>query len=127
MPARARPALVFGPSSAMELSSYTFEVLRGDELATLYRGRGPGGSSLLLLSLRTAFPAPDVLKRLEHEQSFRDELDPKWAARPIASANHGDHAAVVLEDPGGVPLERLIGLGMELGLSLRVAAGFHPR
>ena len=40
-------------------------------------------SQVLLLSPVAEYPAPESLKRLEHEYSLREELDPAWAARPL--------------------------------------------
>ncbi len=117
---RARlPAI--GESAAPDLSSYTFEALNGDESSTLYRGRKADDSSVLMLSLTTEYPAPDALRRLEHHYSFRDELDRLWAARPLAITNHGERTALLLADPGGVPLSRLLGPALDLGPVLRLA------
>ncbi len=63
---------------------------------------------------RSARPPP-ILDRLAHEYELRDELDAAWAARPLALAREGGRTALLLEDPGGEPLERLIGAPMELG------------
>jgi serine/threonine protein kinase len=55
------------------------------------------------------YPAPETLKRLEHECSLREALDPAWAARPIAIARHWDWTVLGLQDPGGIPLDELLG------------------
>lgn len=47
------------------------------------------------------YPASETLKRLEHEYSLSEELDPAWAARPMAITRHRDRTVLVLEDPGG--------------------------
>jgi hypothetical protein len=39
-----------------------------------------------LLSLAVQHPALESLKRLEHEYSLREELNPAWAASPMAMA-----------------------------------------
>jgi hypothetical protein len=54
------------------------------------------------------YSAAERLKRLEHEYSLREELDPAWAARPIAIARHWDRPVLVMDDPGGVPLDELL-------------------
>ena len=64
---------------------------------------------------------PESLKRLEHEYSFKAELDPAWAARPIAITFHWNRPVLVLEDPGGIPLDQLLGQASDLGSSLRRA------
>ena len=80
-------------------------------------------SQILVLSPVAEYPAPESLKRLEHEYSLREELDPAWAARPMAIARHWDRTVLVLEDPGGVPLDQLLGQPLDLAFSLRVAIG----
>jgi len=54
---------------------------------------------------------------------LRSELDPAWAARPLALARHQGRPVLVLEDPGGEPLDQLTGTAMELRKFLRVAIG----
>jgi serine/threonine protein kinase len=106
----------------IELSTRAFEVLRKDEDFILYRGRSQGdGSRILVLSPVAEHPTPECLKRLEHECSFKEELEPAWSARPIALARDSDRIVLQFEDPGGVPLDRLLGNLLELPLFLRVA------
>jgi hypothetical protein len=108
----------------IELSRYVFEALWKDEELVLYRGRNKSDASqVLVLSPVAEYPAPECLKRLEHEYSLREELDPTWAARPIAIARYWDRPVLVLEDPGGVPLDQLLGQPLDLALSLRLAIG----
>ena len=93
-----------------ELSRFTFEVLRQDEHFILYRGLSPNGSSQVLLRSPTSqHPTPQNLKWLEREYSLKEELDPAWAVRPIELANHWDRLVLVMEDPGGIPLDQLLG------------------
>jgi PAS domain S-box-containing protein len=94
----------------IELSRYVFEVLRKDNEFILYRGRSEDDPpQVLVLSPAIEYPPPQTLNRLEHEYSLREALDPRWAARPMAMARHGGRTVVVLEDPGGVPLDQLGG------------------
>ena len=105
-----------------ELSRFTFEVLRQDEHFILYRGRSTNGSSQVLLRSPTSqHPTPQNLKRLERAYSLKEELDPAWAVRPIEFANHWDRLVLVMEDPGGVPLDQLLGQPLDLAFSLRIA------
>ena len=77
---------------------------------TFYRGRSEDDrSQILVLSPVVEYPAPESLKRLEHEYSLREELDPAWTARPMAMARHWDRPVLALEDPGGVPIDQLLG------------------
>jgi serine/threonine protein kinase len=108
----------------IELSQYGFEALRKDEEFILYRGRSnDDASQVLALSPTVQRPTPERLKRLEHAYSLREELDPTWAARPIAMARHWDRPVLVLKDPGGVPLDQLLGQPLDLAFSLRLAIG----
>ncbi len=106
----------------IELSKYTLDTLRNDKEVNFYRGWSEeDNSQILVLSPGAEYPAPEILKRLEHEYSLRDELDSAWAARPIEIARHWDRTVLVLEDPGGVPLDQLLGEQLDLAFSLRVA------
>jgi hypothetical protein len=80
-------------------------------------------SEVLVLSPVAERPAPESLKGLEHEYSLREALDPRWAARPIEMGRHGACTVLVLEDPGGVPLDQLLGHPLDLAFSLRLAIG----
>ncbi len=108
----------------IELSKYILEVLRKDKEFNLYRGRSEDNrSQILVLSPGVEDPAPASLKRLEYEYSLRQELDPAWAARPMAIARHWDRTVLALEDPGGVPIDQLPGQPLDLAFSLRMAIG----
>ena len=108
----------------IELSRYILKALRKDEEFILYRGRSKDDAfQVLVLSPVVEYPTPENLKRLDHEYSLREELDPTWAARPIAIARHWDRTVLVSEDPGGVPLDQLLGQPLDLAFSLRLAIG----
>jgi PAS domain S-box-containing protein len=108
----------------IELSKYVLEVLRKDKEFNLYRGRSEDDpSQILVLSPVVEYPAPESLQRLEYEYSLREELDRAWAARAVAIARHGDRTVLALEDPGGVPIDQLLGQPLDLTLSLLVAVG----
>jgi PAS domain S-box-containing protein len=66
-------------------------------------------------------PAPAILDRLSHEYALKDELDPAWAVRPLQLVREDGRTMLVLEDPGGQPLERQLGRPMELEQFLRLA------
>jgi serine/threonine protein kinase len=53
-------------------------------------------------------PSPQGLRRLEHEYSLAAELDPAWAAKPLALTRHEGRTILVLTDPGGEPLDRVL-------------------
>jgi predicted ATPase/signal transduction histidine kinase len=105
-----------------DLSRYVAETLRKDEEFILYRGRSTSDASrVLLLSPAAEYPTRETLKRLDHEYSLKEELDSTWAARPIAMARHWDRTVLVLEDPGGLPLDQLLGQPLDVAFSLRLA------
>jgi len=107
----------------MELSSYALEPLRHDDEFALYRG-GPGNSGtpfVLLLMPASRRPALESLKKLEHEFSLRGVLDATWAVRPLELSQYKGQRVLVLEDPGGEPLDHLIHGPMEILQFLRIA------
>ena len=106
----------------IELSRYVFEALRKDKEFILYRGQSKDDASrVLVLSLAAQRPTPESLKQLEHEYSLKEELDPTWATQPIAIARHWDRPVLVLEDPGGTPLDQLLGQPLDVAFSLHLA------
>ena len=68
-------------------SEYLLEPIRNRAEFTLYRGRRRGNPMpLLAVAPTTEPPPPQTLRRLEHEYSLAAELEPAWAAKPIALA-----------------------------------------
>jgi len=114
-----------------DLSSYAFSSLRDGDFK-LHRGSGRGVAPILLVTAENTSRAS--LKRLEHEYALRAELDAAWAARPIELSLHRNRSALVLEDPGGDPLDLQLGpsLGitefLRIGISLaRALSQVHTR
>jgi predicted ATPase/signal transduction histidine kinase/GAF domain-containing protein/ActR/RegA family two-component response regulator len=101
-----------------DLSKYAFSPLRDGEV-TLYRGSGNGLPPILLAMAESGSHA--CLTRLEHEYALRADLDASWAARPIELSRHRNHMALVLEDPGGAVLDRLLGRPLGKSAFLRMA------
>src|ERR1700735_2399964 len=95
---------------------------------TLYRGRQEGNQlPVLVMALAAEYPSPQSLWRLEHEYSFAAEVDPAWAAKPLALTRHEGRAILVLKDPGGDPLDLILERGqgqpLDLTRALRIAIG----
>jgi predicted ATPase/signal transduction histidine kinase len=114
------PLFVQAPSGASpvtDLSKYEFSPLRGGE-SPLLRGFCEGLSPVLLVAIERNAP---LEARLANEYALRSELDAAWAARPMALTRHGDRTALVLEDPGGVPLDRMLGRAWDVAEFLRIA------
>jgi PAS domain S-box-containing protein len=61
------------------------------------------------------------VERLEHEYALKAELDADWAVRPVALTRYNDRMTLVLEDPGGEPLDRLLGRPLDVSHFLRIA------
>src|ERR1700679_1217545 len=102
-------AFASGILSGAESSGYVLVPLRAGADFTLYRGRQHGNPSpVLVVALTGEQPSPQSLKRLEHEYSLAAELDPGWAARPLALSRHAGRTILVLKDPGGEPLDRIL-------------------
>jgi predicted ATPase len=90
-------------------SEYELESIRESAEFTLYRARQRGNDAPLLVVATTAErPLPQSLRRLEHEYSLAAELEPAWAAKPLALTRHEGRTILVLADPGGEPLDRIL-------------------
>jgi predicted ATPase/transcriptional regulator with GAF, ATPase, and Fis domain len=114
--------------SATEPSEYVLERLREGPDFTLYRGFQTGNPlPVLVLAPNAEQPSPQSLRRLEHEYSLAAELDPAWAAQPLALTRHEGRTILTLTDPGGEPLdlvlERNEGQPLDLTRALRIAIG----
>src|SRR5919198_2396296 len=115
-------------AAVMELSEYLLETLREDGELILSRGRHRSRIDaalppVLVVAPVSERPALGSLRRMEHEYPLRAELDPGWAVRPLALAPHQGRTVLVLTDPGGEPLDRLLGRPMETAPFLRIAIG----
>ena len=101
------------------------EVLWEDGERVFCRGwrDGVDGSRNAVLAVLPAAerPTPASLDRLAHEYGLKDELDRAWAARPLELIRERGWTMLVLEDPGGEPLERLLGAPLETDHFLRLA------
>src|ERR1700692_5079491 len=99
-------------SSISGSSGYVLVPLREGADFTLYRGWQQGNpSSILAVALSAEQPSPQSLRRLEHEYSLAAELDPAWAAQPLALTRHEGRTILVLKDPGGEPMDRILDRG----------------
>src|SRR5215510_9484477 len=103
-------------------------MLHQDGEFILYRGLRKSRAearrpSILALSPVMERPAPATIKKIEHEFSLKDELDPAWAIRPIALTQQQSRTMLVFEDPDGEPLDRLLRQPVELKQFLRCSIG----
>ena len=116
-------------------STYRFSAEGDDGLQVLWedgdrlfcRGwhRGIDGDRGPVLAVLPAaeHPTPATIDLLAHEYGLRDDLDAAWAARPLELLREDGRSMLVLADPGGEPLERLVGALLEVGSFLRLAIG----
>src|SRR6202521_4627507 len=101
-----------------ELLGYAFSPLREGDIA-LYRGSGNGLAPILLVAAEET--SLGSVERLEHEYALKSELDANWAARPVALTHHNGRMTLVLEDPGGTPVGRLLGRPLGVAQFLHIA------
>ena len=107
-----------------DLTTFALERLWEDGDWVLFRGKRDAGLRRVLVAapaLRE--PLPETIAALQQAYSLAGELDPVWAARPLELVHHEGRAALLMEDPGGNPLGRLLGLPMEPSQFLRIAIG----
>src|SRR5258708_409100 len=84
-------------------------------------GNGDRAAVLAVLSA-SEHPTPSLVDRLTHEYGLKDELQGRSLVRPLALVREDGRTVLLLEDPGGEPLGRLLGGPMEMGRFLRLAA-----
>ncbi|WP_437812199.1 AAA family ATPase [Sorangium sp. So ce1078] len=109
------------------------EVLCEGSDTLLYRGVREGdGRPVVLKVLRRDYASPRALARLRHEHEVARAIDTTAIVKPYALEMLGDQPALVLEDFGGVSLDRLLEGPMPLERFLPLAvrlvqalAGLH--
>ena len=65
--------------------------------------------------------SPTSLDRLTHEYGLKDEVNAAWAVRPRTLGQERGRLMLMLEDPGGEPLDRLLDALIETGCFLNLA------
>ncbi|MBV8191703.1 MAG: serine/threonine protein kinase, partial [Alphaproteobacteria bacterium] len=115
------------PGDAPALTNDNLQVLWEDGVRALCRRRGAeadgGRKTTLAVVVAGDCPSPAHLDRLAHEYGLKDELGDEWAVRPLELRRERGRSVLVLDDPGGEPLNLLLGRPMELGRFLRLAIG----
>src|SRR5215471_1727782 len=77
--------------------------------------------AVLLVAPAADHPSRSNLDRLSHEYELKDKLDRAWAVRPLDLVRDTGRTMLVLEDESGEPVNRLLGVPMEVGRFLRLA------
>ena len=112
-------------SSWVDVGGYGgLQVLWEDGERVFCRGKShaDGDPTAALVVLPAAeHPTPVTLDRLAREYGLKDELDGAWAVRPLELVRERGRIMLVLEDTCGEPLDRLLGLPMEVRSFLRLA------
>ena len=129
--ARSRAPLRLQWSAELNLSTLfsaggieSVQVLWEDGERILFRASRNGDAdqaSVLAVVPATEHPTPVTLDRLAHEYELKDALDGAWAARPIEIVREGGRTTLLLEDPGGEPLQLRAASPMVVGRFLRLA------
>ena len=119
----------------MDLSGYMLEALCREGAFELFRGYNRNASASdppTILVLVPTFERPrfDYVGMLEREFALRTELDPDWAALPREVARLQGSKVLLLDDPGGRPLQQLLEapvvsseLKLDVAAFLKVAIG----
>jgi PAS domain S-box-containing protein len=98
----------------------------GDGERVFSRARHPGhdgGDTILIVRPAIDRPPPGSFDLFAYEFSLKDELDSAWAVRPLELMHEDGRTLLLLEDPGGEPLEQLLGAPMDVKRFLGLAAG----
>src|SRR5437660_8112625 len=112
------------PSSWFGAGDGSVQVLWEDGERVFCRRWRDGDRNAVLAVLPAAeHPTPGSLNRLTHEYGLKDDLDRAWAVRPLELVRERGRTMLLLEDPGGEPLDRILGEPMELGRFLHLAIG----
>jgi PAS domain S-box-containing protein len=105
----------------------SFQVLWDDDdhvfCRASHRESGGGRSAVLAVLPAVDHASSASLDRLAHEYALKGQLDGAWALRPLALECDRGRPVLLLEDPGGEPLERLLGAPVEIGRFLQLAIG----
>ena len=103
---------------------HSLQVLSDDGeriLCRAWRRVESGGDTVLVARPAGEHPPPASDDRLAHEFGLKDELYSAWAVRPLELVRESGRTFLILEDPGGEPLDRLLGAPMDVGSGLRLA------
>ncbi|MGF6782271.1 serine/threonine protein kinase [Paraburkholderia sp. GAS334] len=101
----------------------TLQVLSDDGERILCRGRRRaehGGGTVLIARPAGEHSLPASDDHLAHEFELRDELCGEWAVRPLELIRECGRPLLILEDPGGEPLDGLLGSPMDVDFALRL-------
>ncbi|MGY3442776.1 AAA family ATPase [Bradyrhizobium sp. USDA 4473] len=105
-----------------DLSGHVLQIIgEGDDFTLLRGRRSPDGRRVLVRKPRSATHNPDLVKQLGNEFSIAGDLDSAWAVCPVELVRGEEGPALILDDPGGMPLNERLGKSLELSAFLRLA------
>jgi predicted ATPase/two-component sensor histidine kinase len=95
-----------------------------DDQFVVSRGASVGDvAALLMVTPSAQLPSAATLEQLKHAYALRDDLASAWATRPVGLDQEGERSTLLLDDPGGQLLDRLVGRPFGVAPFLRVAIG----
>src|SRR4051794_35261513 len=111
--------------AAFNAANVKLQELWADGECALCRGQRAGelgaAARVLVLRLTAERPRPASVERLAHEFGLKDQLDGAWAVPPLQLIPDGHPMMLVLQDPGGEPLDRHLGGPLEIPRFLKLA------
>ncbi|AKU95027.1 Signal transduction histidine kinase CheA [Labilithrix luteola] len=108
----------------IDSSLVSLEVLWDDGELVLSRvAAGSACRPTLVLAPSAGEPGLSAIERLEHAYRVRGDLDAAWAARPLELTTSNGRPTLLMEDPGGTLLAKLLGRPWEIEPFLTVAMG----
>jgi hypothetical protein len=115
----------------LELSHYSLQRLQKDAQWVLLRGyprslREASRPTILVRAPVADPPSPACLRRMQDEYALRSELDPAYVVQPLSLVQAERGPILILQDPGGTPLDLLLNGAMDLveflALAVSIAA-----
>src|SRR5579859_4421138 len=113
-------------SGTLDLSLYALEQLKRDAEVALFRGRYKGNdeeirADILLWTPIVDHPSPTTLRRMQEDHAVRCGLDPSHVVRTLALRRTAGRMELIVEDPGGIPLDCVLNGPMDVEQFLRLA------
>ncbi|WP_229722593.1 protein kinase family protein [Xylophilus rhododendri] len=111
------------------------QLLRHADGSNLYRPVQAADGAAVLVAVCSSGPAQACAqRRMDHAYALRHRLDPAFATVPLRRVRLGGLPALLLSDPGGVPLDRRLGMALplaellDIGIAIAAAlGGMHAR
>src|SRR5262245_31866319 len=94
------------------------EVIHTSARVTLYRATRSDDGHAIVIKVLGAQHRPEHLERLKNEYEIARSLSVSTVVKPLALETYHGIPALILEDFGGVSLERRLGAPMDVGTFL---------